>query len=619
MKNYKNKLIAISFKTLTIISSLFILLLTSCKSEVKKEEVKETKKPNVIVIMVDDIGYGDIAAHGNEWIKTPNIDKLHEQSTRLTDYHVSPTCAPTRAAFMTGHHNYRTGVFFTIKGRSLILEKEKTIAQVFKDNGYNTAMFGKWHLGDNYPFRPQDKGFDEVLMNNGGGVGQTMDYWDNDYFDDTYVHNGKLEKFEGYCTDIWFEKAKQYIGKQNGKPFFCYLSTNAAHSPYWVDNKYAAPYKDNENIPNADFYGMIANIDENLGQLVDYLKSIDLMDDTILIFTADNGSAAGNKMGKGQDRLDGFIAKGNNAGMRGVKASMYEGGHRVPMYIHWKNGGINVGRDINDLTAHYDMFPTLVDLCKLEVKEDLKFDGSSLVPLMDGDNSKFDDRIVYVNTQFSTDPVPWKRTALMHKNWRLVEGKELYNLDTDPEQRTNIADQYPEKVEHYKAEYDKWWAEISPTFVEKPYFIIGNEAENPTTLFCHDWHSETFTPWKQDHIRTGQINNGFWRVKVEEEGTYTIKLRRWPEESHLALGDKASVRPALEGTSVTPSKPGKALNIKKSRIKLQGIEMFKDVDLTSEFVEYTVKLKKGETHLETWFTLDDGVEIGAYYAKIEKI
>lgn len=596
-------------------SILAILLLLVGLSSCQKDTTEE--KPNVILIVVDDQGYGDVGALGNEMIQTPNIDKLHAKSTRLTDFHVSPTCAPTRAALMTGHHNYRTGVFFTIKGRSLILERETTMAQAFKENGYNTAMFGKWHLGDNYPFRPQDKGFDEVLMNAGGGIGQTMDYWDNDYFDDTFIHNGKHEKFEGYCTDIWFENAKNYIGTHKDKPFFCYLATNASHSPYWVDDKYSDPYKDNENIPNPAFYGMIANIDENLGQFVEYLESIDLMDNTILIFTADNGSAAGNTMNG--DRLDGFVVEGNNAGMRGVKASMYEGGHRVPFYIHWKNGGINVGNDIDALTAHYDIFPTLVDLCNLELKEDLNFDGQSLVPLMNGDSKDFDDRIVYVNTQFSTDPEPWKRTALMQGNWRLVNGNELYDLDTDPEQRTNIAAQHPDKMKEYLAAYDKWWAEISPTFVEKPYFIIGNDAENPTTLFCHDWHSETFTPWKQDHIRTAQINNGFWRVKVDVDGTYTIKLRRWPAESHLALGDKASVRPALEGTSVTPSKKGKALVIKNSRIEIQGQKLSQDVDLTSEYVEYTLELKKGETHLNTWFTLDNDVEIGAYYAVIEKI
>ncbi len=573
-------------------------------------------KPNVILIMVDDQGYGDIAAHGNEWIQTPHIDELHSKSTRLTDYHVSPTCAPTRAAIMTGHHNYRTGVFFTIKGRSLILEKETLMPQIFKDNGYNTAMFGKWHLGDNYPFRPQDKGFDEVLMHDGGGVGQTMDYWDNNYFDDMYKHNGELKQYEGYCTDVWFEHAKQYITEKKDEPFFCYLSTNAAHSPYWVADKYSDPYKDNENIPNAAFYGMIANIDENLGKLVDHLKAIDLMDNTILIFTADNGSAQGAKV-EGH-RLDGFVVKGNNDGMRGIKASMYEGGHRVPFFIHWKDGGINVGKDINQLTAHYDVLPTLIDLCGLELKKDLNFDGQSLVPLMNGDKTEFEDRVMFVNTQFSTDPVPWVRTALLHKNWRLVEGTELYDLSSDPEQRTNVADQYPDKVEAYKAAYDNWWKEISSTFEEKPFFIIGDKLENPMTLFCHDWHSEQFTPWHQKHIRAGLVNNGFWRIKVAEAGTYNLKLRRWPKELGLALNDPAPIRPALEGTSVTASKIGKALDIKKARIKVQDIEMTTDVQGDEEYIEFNVELKKGESHLQTWFTLGDDVEIGAYYVEVEK-
>ena len=215
----------------------------------------EASKPNVILIMVDDQGYGDIACLGNEHIKTPNIDELHKISARFTDYHVSPTCAPTRAAILTGHHSNRTGVWHTINGRSLILERETTMAQVFKENGYSTAIFGKWHLGDNYPFRPQDKGFEEVLVHGGGGVEQTMDYWDNDYFDDIYLHNGKLEQFEGYCTDIWFENAIKYIEEKKDQPFFCYLSTNAAHSPYLVEDKYFEPYKDNENIPHAAFYG----------------------------------------------------------------------------------------------------------------------------------------------------------------------------------------------------------------------------------------------------------------------------------------------------------------------------------------------------------------------------
>lgn len=596
-------------KTIAIVLCLFAMGFISCTT-------KKTK-PNVILILVDDQGYGDVAALGNPYIKTPHIDALHAQSTRFTDYHVSPTCAPTRAALMTGHHNYRTGVFFTIKGRSLILEKETTMAQIFKENGYSTAIFGKWHLGDNYPFRPQDKGFDEVLIHPGGGMGQTMDYWDNDYFDDMYVHNGKLEKFEGYCTDVWFENAKKFINTKKEEPFFCYLATNAAHSPYHVEDSYADPYRDNENIPNANFYGMLANIDENIGKLMAYLESSGLRDNTILIFTTDNGTAAGAKLSG--DRLDGFVAKGNNNGMRGVKASMYEGGHRVPLFIHWRDGKINVGKDIDQLTAHYDVLPTLVDLCKLQVDPKISFDGKSLVPLMQGDPKGFEDRMVIVSTQFSTDPVPWKRTALLHKNWRLVQENELYNLETDPEQRNNVAAEFPDKVEKYKAAYAGWWDQIAPTFDEKPYFIIGDTAENPSTLFCHDWHSEQFTPWHQRHIRNGYVNNGYWRVRIAEKGRYSLKLRRWPEESGLSLGAEAPIRPAIPGTSVSESKKGKALSIDKAKIEIQDVSVTKNVNLSQEYVEFTVELAKGDTHLQTWFTLKNSEEIGAYFVTMERL
>jgi hypothetical protein len=248
----------------------------------------------------------------------------------------------------------------------------------------------------------------------------------------------------------------------------------------------------------------------------------------------------------------------------------------------------------------------------LNINPEIKFDGKSLVPIMKGDNKGFEDRIMIVSTQFSTDPEPWKRTALMHKNWRVVEGTELYNLETDPEQRTNVAEKYPEKMEKYMAAYDKWWAEISPTFDENPFFIVGDEAENPTTLFCHDWHSNPdFTPWAQRHIRSGYVNNGLWRVRIAEAGSYTLKLRRWPQETGLALHAEAPIRPALGGTSVTASKKGKALSIRQARIKFQNKDLSAKVDGNAEYVEFTVELEKGETQLQTWFTLDDGVELGA--------
>lgn len=598
--------------------SLVVLMFISCKGN-KQETIVENDKPNVIVILVDDQGYGDIAALGNPYIKTPHIDQLHASSSRFTDYHASPTCSPTRAALMTGHHNNRTCVWHTVNGRSLILERETTMAQIFKDNGYSTGIFGKWHLGDNYPFRPQDKGFNEVLVHGGGGVEQTMDYWDNDLFDDMYLHNGKLEKYEGYCTDIWFENAKKFISEKKDKPFFCFLPTNAAHSPYFVADKYADPYKNNENFNHASFFGMITNIDENIGQLVAYLKSIELMDNTILIFTTDNGTAQGVKV-EG-DRLDGFVSKGYNAGMRGLKASKYEGGHRVPLFMHWKDGGINVGKDINELTAHYDVLPTLVDLCKLDVSPETKFDGQSLLPLIsDDDNTDFKDRIVITNSQRIEVPEPWRRTSLMQGKWRLVDGVELYDLSTDPEQRTNVAEQFPEKMAAYKSAYDTWWEEISPSYADQPYIIIGHEAENPAKLYSHDWHTEAAaSPWHQRHIRQGYKDNGYWMLKIAESGTYKFKLRRWPSETNLTLNATAPIRPAIPGTTVRKSKEGKALNIKQAKIKIQDVELFATVDPGSEFVEFTVELQKGKTNMQTWFTLDDKVEIGAYFVDVEKI
>ncbi|MEP1487555.1 MAG: arylsulfatase [Algibacter sp.] len=606
-----------NFKRSYIGILLCALLFLSCKSEESKI-VENKEKPNVLLIMVDDQGYGDIASLGNKYIKTPNIDKLHSESVRFTDYHVSPTCAPTRAAILTGHHSNRTGVWHTVAGRSLILERETTMAQVFKKNGYNTGIFGKWHLGDNYPFRPQDKGFDEVLVHGGGGMEQTMDYWDNDYFDDMYWHNGKLEKYEGFCTDVWFENAKTFIGKQKEKPFFCYLSTNAAHSPYFVADKYSDPYKNNENIPNAAFYGLLANVDENIGKLVEYLESIKLKDNTIIIFTTDNGTAQGAKV-EGH-RLDGFVIKGNNAGMRGIKASMYEGGHRVPLFIHWKNGGITTGKDVDELTSHFDVFPTLVDLCKLDINPDIKFDGKSLIPLINGENTDFKDRIVVTNSQRVEVPEPWRRTALMQGDWRFINGTELYDLKTDPEQRTNVAGQFPEKIKEFKAAYDVWWNNLEPGYLDQPRIYIGHKAENPTTLFSHDWHTEKqATPWHQRHIRTGYVDNGHWLLSVAESGRYSFKLRRWPEEIHLPMNAKASVRPALPGTSVTESKKSKSLVIKQAKLNIQDVELIKDVDPSVEYVEFTAELHKGETNLKTYFVLDNDVEMGAYYVTVEKL
>ncbi|MHC4286035.1 MAG: arylsulfatase [Planctomycetota bacterium] len=300
----------------TAVSAGTLSVLPSCTSIGSVTGVKG-KRPNVILVITDDQGYGDLGCHGNPVIQTPNLDRLYSQSIRLTDFHVDPTCSPTRSALMTGHYSTRTGVWHTIMGRSLLGKHEVTIADVFSGSEYRTGIFGKWHLGDNYPFRPQDRGFNEVLVHGGGGVGQGPDFWGNDYFDDTYQHNGKFKKFSGYCTDVWFDGAMKFIEANKERPFFCYLTTNAPHGPYNVAEKYKKMYEDNKDVPNAAFYGMITNIDENMGRLMKKLKAEGLEKDTILIFMTDNGTSAGYRGKQGQ-------IKGYNAGMRGTKGSEYD-------------------------------------------------------------------------------------------------------------------------------------------------------------------------------------------------------------------------------------------------------------------------------------------------------
>ena len=252
------------------------------------------RKPNVVLVMTDDQGYGDLGCHGNDLMATPNLDSLHAQSVRFTNFHVDPTCSPTRSALMTGRYSSRTGVWHTIMGRSLLGRDEVTVADVFAAAGYATGMFGKWHLGDNYPFRPEDRGFQEVLRHGGGGVGQAPDFWGNDYFDDTYWHNGVPTPFKGYCTDVFFDGALKFIEANKDKPFFAYVPTNAPHGPYRVAEKYAAIYK-KKGVKGgrANFWGMITNIDENMGRLLARLEALGLERNTILIFMTDNGTSAG--------------------------------------------------------------------------------------------------------------------------------------------------------------------------------------------------------------------------------------------------------------------------------------------------------------------------------------
>jgi arylsulfatase len=415
-------------------------------------------KPNIILIMTDDQGYGELGCHGNKIIKTPNLDKLYTESVRFTDFQVSPTCSPTRAALMTGKHEFRSGVTHTIYERERLSLKSITIAQVLKSAGYTTGIFGKWHLGDEPQYQPDKRGFDEVFIHGGGGIGQTYpgscgDAPGNTYFNPAILHNGKFEKTTGFCTDVFFGQATKWIEKvKDGKqPFFCYLVPNAPHAPYVCPEKYAAMYKDSGLSSNAvAYYGMISNIDENIGKLLEKIRQWGLEKNTLIIFMTDNGHP---------------IRDLYNAGMRGMKGTPYQGGTRVPAFFRWK-GVLPEGVDVDKLTAHVDIFPTLAEIASAKIPEGLKLDGRSLVPLLKNPQAPWDDRFLFIHVgrweKGKAEESKYRNFAVRNSRFRLVNNKELYDIRNDPGETQNVIDKYPEVVAEMRKAYDKWWEEILP-------------------------------------------------------------------------------------------------------------------------------------------------------------
>lgn len=571
--------------------------------------VPKQQRPNVIFVLMDDVGYGDLACLGNPYIKTPNIDALYARSTRFTDFHVSPTCSPSRAAFMTGRYSDAVGVWHTIMGRSLLSTDAVTLAECFKSSGYRTANYGKWHLGDNYPCRPNDRGFDDAVVCGGGGIWQAPDYFGNDDVDDSYIHNGEFEKYIGFSTDIFFDQTMNFIAdaQKRAQPFFCYLATPAAHEPVWSKDEDAAPYRDVKGLPHAGFYGMIANLDENMGKLVRFLEERKLFDNTILVFSSDNGTA------EGQDVF--------NAGMRGFKASPYEGGHRMPMFVSWPAGGVAAGKDVTRLTAHIDLLPTLVDLCGLK-ERGKDVDGKSWRPLLFGDGGAWPSRTVVTDNQREETLVKWKETAVMNDHWRLVSPTphgnlkrlELYEIASDPGQAKNIAAQHPEVVEKLKADYEAWWTRAS-AHQEYVRIGIGSEHENPSRLNCMDWHGYGApNANNQEQIRRGEIGNGFWALDVCRAGRYRFELRRWPREVNLPINaEYHDAKPNREKT------PGASIRVRLASIVAGDRAASKPVGAADRFVAFEFDLPKGPMSLRTAFYDDVLNDRGAYYVYAERL
>ncbi len=464
-------------RSLSILASLFFLSLGAAVSA----EPIAGKKPNIVFILTDDQGYGDISAHGNPILKTPNLDRLHAEGVRFTDFHVSPTCSPTRSALLTGRHEFKNGVTHTIHERERLTPKATTLAQILKTSGYTTGIFGKWHLGDEPDRWPSRRGFDEMFIHGCGGIGQSYpgscgDVPGNTYFDPTLLHNEKFEKTKGYCTDVFFARATTWIESMKGKdkPFFCYIPTNAPHAPLTVRAEDEARYKDKVKSRDvAKFFGMIANIDDNVGKLLDKLNEWGLQKDTLVIFMNDNGGTAG---------VEVF-----NAGMRGQKVTPWLGGTRAASFWRWP--GTLKPADCNRLAAHIDFLPTLAEIAGAKLSDDVtkQVEGRSLVPLLRDPKAEWAERTLFTHIGrwpkgAKPDDHKYAGCSVRTPRWHLVsveKGKQrwqLFDVTADPGEKTDVSGTHPEVVKQLNAEYDDWWATLPPHFVNEDAI---SPKENP--------------------------------------------------------------------------------------------------------------------------------------------
>jgi arylsulfatase A len=489
------------------------------------------RRPNVLLIITDDQGYGDLALHGNEQTSTPTLDKLGRESIRFDRFFVSPLCAPTRASLLTGRYSLRTGVSGVAEGQETMRAEEVTIAEALRDAGYRTGLFGKWHNGEHYPFTPNGQGFQEAF-------GFNLGHWNN-YFDTTLKRNGRSVKTKGFITDVLTDAALKFISAKHDQPFFCYLSYNAPHAPFQVPDKYFDKYKA-KGLDDylASVYGMVENVDDNVARVLGRLDELKLRDNTIVIFMTDNGP-------NGQ-RF--------NGGMRGVKGSLHEGGSRVPFFLRWP-ARFKQPRLIKQIVAHVDVFPTLLELSNAPKPETLPQDGRSLVPLLEGKEENWPDRMLF--TQHRLNP---NTGAVRTARYRIVNegrGWELFDMESDPGQKKNIAAEQPEVTKRLTTAYEAWRLEVWPqTRSSRAPIPVGHAEENPVELPVPQSQFTGGLRYSGRHPNNAWLTNWTnveatveWELEVVKAGRYEVSLQYLcPKNS---AGSRVRISVAGSATEVT--------------------------------------------------------------------
>jgi len=612
-----------------------VLLLSALQTALHAADPAAAQRPNVLIILTDDQGYGELSCHGNPVLPTPRLDRLAAESIRLADFHVAPMCTPTRGQLMTGVDSLRNGAMNVSSGRTLLRREFPVMPEIFAASGYRTGLFGKWHLGDTYPYRPQDRGFHESIWFPSSHIGSVPDAWENDYFDDTYIHNGCRRPFRGYTTDVLFHEAMRWMKTEAAadRPFFCYLATAAPHQPHFVPDRYRAPiraaldaarprladYRADQTLwqgRNAEtelisYLAMIANIDENIGRLEAFLAESGLRENTLLIFLTDNGSTFGPRY--------------FNAGMKGGKVTLWEGGHRVPCFVRWPSGGLRPPGEIDGLTQVQDLLPTLIDLLALQAPADARFDGTSLASALRSQANVPDDRMLVIN--YSRMPFQALRTApdnaavprregaaVLWKRWRLLEDRALYNLDDDPLQERNVIDEHPEVAAAMRAHLDAWWDGLKARVNDFEASVIGHPTENPVLLTACEW-ADVFVD-QQAQVRRGERKNGQWHIEVAQAGQYAFTLSRWPYASGLGLRDGVGATRVTDGEFPA----GEGWQVASARIRIGDSERRRPVPAEAWAVHFVLPLAAGRTTLETAFLDAEDNEIaGAYFVLAERL
>lgn len=566
----------------------------------------DTNRPNVLIVMTDDQGSGDFSFAGNPVLKTPNLDAFARQSIRLTDFHVCPMCSPTRGQLLTGLAALRNGATSVTAGRTFLRPGLPTLPELFVSGGYRTGIFGKWHLGDSYPHRPIDKGFQESIYHLGWGQLHSTPEFDWPLIDGRYFHNGVEKRYRGHCTDFWFDSAMTWMKecKQKNAPFLCYLPTNAPHAPHIDLDEYIKPY---QGRGPAGFFGMIAHIDERFGDLERFLTNENLRDNTIVIFMTDNGGTAG---------VNTF-----NAGLRAGKTTYYDGGHRVPCWIRWPGGKLGDPRDITIPTQNTDLLPTLCELCGIAPPNrdsaDERYCGTSLATLLRGTQRELPERQFVV--QYGQIPEKFEACVVRGK-WRLVKGVELYDIESDRAQKVDVAAMHPDVVEKMRKEYEPWWRGVESTLNDFVPISLGAPQQPIVELTSGDW--ENIYADNSGYVReaAGGPNGGRWHVLVERAGDYEFTLRRWPEQSHVALGDRyepSEKSPPNKPKTNTVGFP--AIARAKLEVAGQKLETMANPKESRATIRVT-NLSKGKTTLKAWFTdAANKDQCGAFFVTVRRV